>query len=54
MQDLEVDTIVCSLEATSYVIWRYFACRMYNKRQGFQPDVIFKLFEINTLIKGYT
>lgn len=47
-----VDTKVCSLEAASYIIWRHFACRMYNKRQGFQPDGIFRLFGIYSVVKG--
>lgn len=47
-----VDTKVCSLEAASYIIWRYFACRIENKRQGFQPNGIFKFFGIYSVIKG--
>lgn len=46
-----VNTSECSLEVASYVIWRYFTSNMDNKRQGFQPKEIFKLFGIYRLQK---
>ena len=46
-----IDTSVCSLEVATYVIWRYFTSSLCNKRQGFQPTEIFKIFGIKRVTK---
>lgn len=46
-----VNTSICSIEAASYIIWRYFACKICNKRQCFQLGAIFKLFGIESIKK---